>query len=72
MDPDVMLARLRELAEQVNRNGGRHATVEEREFAEWFADLDEWLVKGGFLPTAWRGIAVNEGGDSGQVSSSQV
>jgi hypothetical protein len=54
VDPDVMLARLRALAEQVNRNGGRHATVEEREFAEWFTDLDTWLSHGGFAPAAWQ------------------
>ena len=54
MDPDVTLARLRDLAEQINRNGGRHATVEEREFAEWFADLDGWLTHGNFAPRAWR------------------
>lgn len=53
MDPDVVLARLRVLAQQVNRNRQR-ATVEEREFAEWFTDLDEWLSHGGFAPIPWQ------------------
>ena len=51
--PDVLLARLRGLAEQVNRSGGRFATVEEKEFAEWFTDLDEWLSHGGIAPVEW-------------------
>ena len=53
MDPEVVLNRLRDLAEKINRSGGRHHTVEEREFAEWFNDLDEWLSHGGFAPSAW-------------------
>lgn len=53
MDPDVVHARLADLAERIMRNGGRHATVEEREFAEWFTDLDEWLSHGGFAPKEW-------------------
>jgi hypothetical protein len=52
MDPEVVLNRLRILAEGINKNP-RHHTVEEREFAEWFNDLDEWLSHGGFAPSAW-------------------
>lgn len=58
MDPDVMLVRLRELAERINHNP-RYHTVEEREFAEWFHDLDEWLSHGGFAPSAWQSTKGN-------------
>jgi hypothetical protein len=53
MDPEVLLARLRALVEQVTKSAGRGHTVEEREFAENFSALDEWLSHGGFAPMEW-------------------
>lgn len=68
MDPDVALARLREAlrdaqycedsAMQTNpahRNLRARDTQSEPvlEFMEYFAALDGWLSKGGFLPKDW-------------------
>lgn len=53
MDPDEALQNLRDLVAQIQHSGGKFATVEERQFAEQFAALDEWLIKGGFPPQDW-------------------
>jgi len=66
MDIDETLARLRALTEQINRSGGRHATVEERQFTALFTALDEWLSHGGFAPLPWQADAtVREGSTNG-------
>jgi len=55
MDPDEALQNLRDLVAQIQHSGGKFATVEERQFADQFAALDEWLTAKGFLPLDWRG-----------------
>jgi len=53
MDPNAALANLRALvAESEAGDVDPRDTAEE--FHEQFAALDEWLSKGGFLPTAWQ------------------
>ena len=47
MDPDATLAELRELIDT-----GDFETCPSR-LVELFQGLDEWLFKGGFLPTDW-------------------
>lgn len=44
MDPDTLLAELRELTAAADDPGA---------LAARFADLDAWLARGGFLPAAW-------------------
>lgn len=50
MDPDAILAEMRELAAKA-RGGSPHAN---RTLRWKFEELDEWLSKGGFLPKEWR------------------
>lgn len=55
MDPNAALARIREL---MSPPVGMRITAYERgqrtsEMYRLVADLDEWLSKGGFLPSAW-------------------
>ena len=47
MDPDATLDAIRE-----NITNGTAAALDEA--ANLFTDLDEWLSKGGFLPTDWN------------------
>lgn len=58
MDPDKLLAELRELAMTVTLiEGHEDKDVPLRsaiELAEKFEALDEWIDKGGFLPAAWQ------------------
>lgn len=49
MDPDVTLARLRELHNKQELG----EPYDPEEFAEQFANLDGWLSHGGFLPYDW-------------------
>lgn len=44
MDPDAVLTAIREAIEE----------GEELDVAIQFGYLDEWLSRGGFLPTAWH------------------
>lgn len=55
MDPDAALAELRTLA---GRQYGGDTLDEDETFrlAELFHDLDEWLIKGSFLPTDWSAL----------------
>lgn len=48
MDPNVILERLRQWA------AGEDAGMDTGDAMEAFADLDEWLTRGGFLPDGWR------------------
>jgi hypothetical protein len=57
MDPNATLDRIRELVASINKNDG----LDEDDFqsmaselAEYVEALDEWISKGGFLPTAWQ------------------
>lgn len=52
MDPNETLKRLRELSEQGFPTTDNLEDADE--FHALFRDLDEWLSKGGFLPTAWQ------------------
>lgn len=58
MDPDATLANIRAL---VKRRIDEADTLENdevydlsNELAEAVLALDEWLIRGGFLPTAWQ------------------
>jgi hypothetical protein len=50
MDPDATLQAIRELVE--NNDGSPEALA----LAENFRSLDEWLSRGGFLPTDWNAL----------------
>jgi hypothetical protein len=50
MDPNVALARIRYLATKVLRNG---SGWNEAELAMTVQDLDDWIKKGGLLPSDW-------------------
>lgn len=55
MDVEAVLARARAAANEtfVAKNNEDAAYIGEQ-LAEAFQALDEWLVKGGFLPAEWR------------------
>ncbi len=56
MDPDVLLARIRTLAERVVEADGDDADDGDNPAVELSAsilDLDIWLSRGGFLPSDW-------------------
>lgn len=48
--PDNQLKRIRELAAAYIRNENKDIA----QLSLFFLDLDEWLVSGGILPTAWE------------------
>jgi hypothetical protein len=51
MDPDTTLKGIRAYIRAANENG---LTLDEKfELIELIEALDEWLSKGGFLPSAW-------------------
>ncbi|QIG58272.1 hypothetical protein SEA_SKOG_120 [Gordonia phage Skog] len=52
MDPDKTLARIRKLVEE-NRSADL-SRGEVDALTGLFENLDEWMTKGGFAPTAWR------------------
>jgi len=65
MDPDTNLSELLQLAERIKsvryNQDGTLAATEAAYVAELAAtmselavDLDQWIVKGGFLPARWR------------------
>lgn len=62
MDPDACLKACRRLARQLIEDADRRSHHHEsttsdtkgEELAENFNNLDEWIRKGGFLPTDWR------------------
>lgn len=51
MDPNETLRRARNIAARAFDGG---ASFELAELAEAFQDLDEWIMKGGFLPSQWE------------------
>lgn len=55
MDPDVTLDNLRKLSRQMGdaEDSDTFETLA-GEFVNAFADLDEWMSKGGFAPAAWQ------------------
>ena len=54
MDPNVLLRHLRESRELWEDNGVTNPVVHLDTILAQFSDLDRWLCKGGFLPTAWE------------------
>jgi hypothetical protein len=52
MDPNAALVSIRELVSLLVDSP--FATPQETELAELVQGLDEWLTRGGFLPTAWE------------------
>lgn len=53
MDPDEALKRLRELSEVFLKTGCLHPD-EIFNMMETFQGLDEWITRGGFLPSSWQ------------------
>lgn len=54
MDPDALLEQMRDAA---RRTFGMQETSENEDLAtlvNGFVALDEWITKGGFLPSPWR------------------
>lgn len=57
MDPNTTLDELRELVEAANRNDELlDWQLVAEELADRFAALDQWLSRGGFLPTDWNAL----------------
>lgn len=58
MDPNAALKRITELSEDIIQGDNTldYESLRQRaeELAETVIGLDEWISKGGFLPTAWR------------------
>lgn len=52
MDPNACLKEIRELGEQIRSGDVRESVIED--YASAVTALDEWLAKGGFLPSAWE------------------
>lgn len=54
MDPDVVLALLRELVALADpESDSQYGTAAYVTLADAVRDLDEWLTRGGHPPTAW-------------------
>jgi hypothetical protein len=53
MDPQATLDLIRELVKEISKNEDDQ-TDEAVELAEAVDDLDNWLMKGGFLPEDWE------------------
>lgn len=59
MDPNETLRRLREKVREARADAEVQGYVNLGDAVavlEYFAALDEWLSKGGFLPEAWRPV----------------
>lgn len=58
MDPNAALKRIIELSEEIIQGDNTldYESLRQRaeELAETVIGLDEWISKGGFLPTVWR------------------
>lgn len=56
MDPDTVLADIRELAAKLTSDDQRAADLVDvaLDLADRVTALDEWLSRGGSLPAAWR------------------
>ncbi len=56
MDPNATLAEIRRLIDDLDN--GRCSPSQARraraDVADLFRALDEWITRGGFLPTAWQ------------------
>jgi hypothetical protein len=54
MDPDATLAMLRDLAESVGEYHDSDLGGVAHELADLFGALDQWILRGGYLPAAWE------------------
>lgn len=59
VDPNALLTKLREAAQQTmsdldNLDTAEEVPVNEAVLAEAFLQLDDWIARGGFLPGAWQ------------------
>jgi hypothetical protein len=58
MDPNATLAAIRELVKQIDNTDRGSANIDLVDLAldliELIDGLDQWLSKGGFLPSAWH------------------
>jgi len=53
MDPNQVLADLMELTARVDSETEPLTSDDAEQMAEKFIALNDWMRKGGFLPTAW-------------------
>jgi hypothetical protein len=56
MDPDATLAQIRNLIIQHQTSAEEMSTSDAAELVELVDSLDEWMTKGGFLPTEWNAL----------------
>lgn len=56
MDPDDALTQIRELITKHQTSGEEMSTSDAADLVELIDGLDEWLTKGGFLPTEWNAL----------------
>jgi hypothetical protein len=54
MDPNIVLADLKEMVDAIIDNEDEGTSSQLIEFAEAFNALDHWMSVGGFLPTRWE------------------
>lgn len=54
MDPNALLDDLLLLISEANTASDKVAALNYRAISERFQALDEWIMKGGFLPTDWE------------------
>ena len=57
MDPNKNLDELRQLVRDIQGRGLSTSTILQKtdQITNLFSALDEWIVKGGFLPSRWSG-----------------
>lgn len=56
MDPDDTLTQIRELITKYQTSAEEMSTSDAAELVLLVDGLDEWLTKGGFLPTEWNAL----------------
>lgn len=56
MDPDATLAQIRALIIQHQTSSEEMSTGDAADLVDLVDSLDEWLTKGGFLPTEWNAL----------------
>lgn len=54
MDPDACLNAIRRVVARIVNDGAVCATADTERLAELVDALDEWITRGGFLPSAWN------------------
>jgi hypothetical protein len=56
MDPDETLTQIRTLITNYQTSAEEMSTSDAAELVFLVDELDEWLTKGGFLPTEWNAL----------------